>query len=171
MKKRMHIIAGIAALSLLATTSLSAATSLSTANSLRNGGLVHTEEQKAARVEQMRERLAEKQAAGEITPSEYNDAITNIESGTMSGRMRGMNGDAHMQYTEEQQAARVEQMKERLAEKQAAGEITPSEYNDVITNIESGTMHGGMNGMNGNSGMHGNGEMRGNGNGGMRGTN
>lgn len=102
-----------------------------------------TEEEKAAKIEELKADLAIKLEAGEITQEEYDEAIAKIEAGDFirGGKDdRGMKGEKpeEVEMTEEEKAAKVEELKADLTAKLEAGEITQEEYDEKLAKIESG---------------------------------
>lgn len=128
-----------------------------------------TEEELAEKLEEMKARLAEKLADGDITQEQYDAALAKIEAGEMPGRgLRGMFGMGMKAFsgegertalTEEELAERLDEMKARLAEKLADGDITQEQYDEILAKLEAGEMPGrgsrGMFGMGGIGGMGG----------------
>jgi len=104
-----------------------------------------TEEQIAERVENMKERLAQRLADGRITQEEYNERLAAIESGDfqMSGRRTRDRGEGRVrgeraELTEEQKAERIAQMREKLDQRLADGSITQEEYDEKVAALDSG---------------------------------
>ena len=104
-----------------------------------------TEEQIAERVENMRERLAQRLADGRITQEEYDERIAAIESGDfqMSGRRSRDRGEGRVrgeraELTEEQKAERIAQMREKLEQRLADGSITQEEFDEKNAALDSG---------------------------------
>lgn len=100
-------------------------------------------EEKAAKIEELKADLAAKLEAGKITQEEYDEAIAKIEAGDfMRGDKdgRGMKGEKpeKAEMTEEEKAAKIEELKADLAAKLEAGEITQEEYDVKLAKIESG---------------------------------
>ena len=101
------------------------------------------EEEKAAKIEELKADLAEKLEAGEITQEEYDEVIAEIEAGDFirGGKDgRGMKGEKpeKVEMTEEEKTAKIEELKTDLAAKLEAGEITQEEYDEKLAKIESG---------------------------------
>ncbi len=98
-----------------------------------------TEEEKAARAEKAKARLAEKLAEGKITQEEYDEKLAKIEAGDFKPDFKGGRDKADKpELTEEEKAARAEKAKAKLAEKLAEGKITQEEYDEALAKIESG---------------------------------
>ena len=98
-----------------------------------------TEEEKAAKAEKMKAKLAEKLAEGKITQEEYDAELARIEAGDFKPDRRGGRDKADKpELTEEEKAAKAEKMKAKLAEKLAEGKITQEEYDAELARIESG---------------------------------
>ena len=111
-----------------------------------------TEEEKAARAEKAKAKLAEKLAEGKITQEEYDEALAKIESGDFKPDRKGGKDKAEKpELTEEEKAARVEKAKAKLAEKLAEGKITQEEYDEALAKIESGDFKPDHRGGNGHS--------------------
>ena len=96
-----------------------------------------TEEEKAAKIEELKADLAEKLETGEITQEKYNEIIAAIKAGDF---MRGGNGGKGVkgEMTEEEKVAKIEKRKADLAEKLETGEITQEKYDEIIAAIEAG---------------------------------
>jgi len=102
-----------------------------------------SDEQKTERIEKIAAELTEKLQAGEITQEEYDEVIAKIEVGDFirGGKDgRGMKGEKpeNVEMTEEEKAAKIEELKTDLAAKLEAGEITQEEYDEKLAKIESG---------------------------------
>jgi len=116
-----------------------------------------TEEQIAERIENRRDRLAQRLADGSITQEEYDARIAAIESGeypsgdrvrsgsrssrSADGENRSRNSE-RTPLTDEQIEERKEKMRDRLAQELADGNITQAEYNEKLEAIESGEFRG-----------------------------
>ena len=99
-----------------------------------------TEEEKTAKIEKLKTDLATKLEAGEITQEEYDEKLAKIVAGDF---IRGDKGGRSVkgekpEMTDEEKAAKIEELKTDLATKLEAGEITQEEYDDAVAEIEAG---------------------------------
>ena len=99
-----------------------------------------TDEEKAAKIEELKADLAAKLEAGEITQEEYDEKLAKIEAGDF---IRGDKGGRSVkgekpEMTDEEKADKIEELKTDLATKLEAGEITQEEYDDAVAEIEAG---------------------------------
>ena len=108
----------------------------------RGGGKMEelTDEQKEEMLTKMKERLAEELAEGKITQDQYDESIADIEAGNFPAGGRHGDGEERPEMTDEQKAERLTEMKEKLAEELAEGKITQDQYDEMISNMENGTM-------------------------------
>lgn len=97
-------------------------------------------EEKTAKIEELKADLAAKLEAGEITQEEYDKAVAKIKGedfmfGGNGGRDMKDEKPEEVEMTEEEKAAKIEELKADLAAKLEASEITQEEYDEAISKI------------------------------------
>ena len=105
-----------------------------------------TEEQKAQMKAKMQEKakdsLAEQLEEGTITKEQYDEKLSQIESGEFEfarhKKGRGKGFGHCKELTEEQKATMQEKAKEALAKQLEEGKITKEQYDEKLSQIESG---------------------------------